>query len=939
MSFVWALLWLTAPTLHSQTGEFLLSHQNPRLKNVDNINFEMAIDKNGLLCVANRNGVLKFDGVMWDFFPTPSAVFSLAVDPANTLFVATRDGFGKIVTNVEGKVVYQSLSDEAPGSTGIFKVIVVEDHAYFLNEKHLYSYSLLKEKIDFQCDSEEYESFSALFEYKGKILIDEEVQGILEIQGDSLVKSYINTPDGALVQFSSKHPNEEKYLVGTTANNLFFMEGGELKALELPESSILNENEINSGLWYSDDLIVIGTIRQGCVFINPTSGETLQIVNYHTGLPDNEVFTLAQDLDGGVWVAHEFGFSRIAPNLPIRSLAHYPGLEGNLLAVQTYNDRLYVATSLGVYYLDEIKNYKEIVYYVKKRARTTTRQATTVKPTPSQPSLIQETPAEDSKKKPKKKKKKGLFNFLKKHKSPVDESKPPPAQDEGEKPKKKKKRGIFGAIFGKKKVQETPAEKKIEYERRIHRELQSIRFVYKSVPGIEAKCKQFVPFKDRLLIASNAGIYELPQNQDSSAILISNHPIRYLFRDSARDYIWFSTLNDEMKIFQLEDEVWQDLDLLPFFNEYVQHINMDADHNIWLVGSEEAYQLTLFENDSIASQTYKIKNQFYDEVYAIMMDGQPHFVNSSAFLVYDSIAQTIKDDSDLLNKYRFPNKYVFNAPDLLWIFDGKVWKWLGDRIPIQPQLEYLSLFKDLSHLSFDPQSNKLWIITAKNELYWFDVNKTNPYLSNHHLFLKSIKDQQGLNLSISNLSLKQENSHVIFEFTQPDYLGFTGLEYQYKLEGLNKNWSNWSANSSISFHYLPPGKYKLLVRARNSFDQVQEIDPYTFKVIPPIWKRWWFYLGEILFFGSLLLFTARLNRIRHRFGALSRVLTFMTIILTVEFLQTLVEANLAIKSSPIVDFFIEASIAFTILPIERILRTLMVKKKFKKMFKKKKSEA
>ena len=53
----------------------------------------------------------------------------------------------------------------------------------------------------------------------------------------------------------------------------------------------------------------------------------------------------------------------------------------------------------------------------------------------------------------------------------------------------------------------------------------------------------------------------------------------------------------------------------------------------------------------------------------------------------------------------------------------------------------INLFKDLSHLSFDPQSNKLWIITASNELYRFDVSETNPYLSHHRLFLKSIKDQ------------------------------------------------------------------------------------------------------------------------------------------------------------------------------------------------------
>ena len=36
-----------------------------------------------------------------------------------------------------------------------------------------------------------------------------------------------------------------------------------------------------------------------------------------------------------------------------------------------------------------------------------------------------------------------------------------------------------------------------------------------------------------------------------------------------------------------------------------------------------------------------------------------------------------------------------------------------------------------------------------------------------------------------------------------------------------------------------------------------------------------------------------------------------------------VEANLNIKSSPVIDFFIEAGVAFTILPVERILRYLI----------------
>ncbi len=152
-----------ASLVRAQSGDFLITHQAPHIKNVDNFNFEMIHDRNGLLCVANRNGVLKFDGQVWDFIRTPSAVFSLAVDKENTLYLGCRDGFGKITNDGAGKESYHSLSDGLDNSNEVFQVEEHEGSVYFLNEESLFRYSVASQKIEEQWASGESGAFNLAF--------------------------------------------------------------------------------------------------------------------------------------------------------------------------------------------------------------------------------------------------------------------------------------------------------------------------------------------------------------------------------------------------------------------------------------------------------------------------------------------------------------------------------------------------------------------------------------------------------------------------------------------------------------------------------------------------------------------------------------------------------------------------------------------------------
>lgn len=51
----------------------------------------------------------------------------------------------------------------------------------------------------------------------------------------------------------------------------------------------------------------------------------------------------------------------------------------------------------------------------------------------------------------------------------------------------------------------------------------------------------------------------------------------------------------------------------------------------------------------------------------------------------------------------------------------------------------------------------------------------------------------------------------------------------------------------------------------------------------------------------------------------------ITIILLIEFIQTVAGATFASKESPVMDFFIQVGVALVILPIESYLRNLMLR--------------
>lgn len=95
--------------------------------------------------------------------------------------------------------------------------------------------------------------------------------------------------------------------------------------------------------------------------------------------------------------------------------------------------------------------------------------------------------------------------------------------------------------------------------------------------------------------------------------------------------------------------------------------------------------------------------------------------------------------------------------------------------------------------------------------------------------------------AISGLELGPAENDVNLDFFA---LGFgTGevLRYQYKLEGADQDWSAPTDQRSVNYANLSPGKYRFVVRALNADGLVSPTPAIVdFKILPPIWGRWWF---------------------------------------------------------------------------------------------------
>ena len=107
-----------------------------------------------------------------------------------------------------------------------------------------------------------------------------------------------------------------------------------------------------------------------------------------------------------------------------------------------------------------------------------------------------------------------------------------------------------------------------------------------------------------------------------------------------------------------------------------------------------------------------------------------------------------------------------------------------------------------------------------------------------------------------------------FHYTGLSFVSPEKMQFQYRLEGWEKDWQDAVNNKRVAeYSYIPPGDYTFHVRACNSDGVWNETGAtILLNVLPHFWQRWWFHLFAV-FVAIAVVVNIVLLITRHRMRA------------------------------------------------------------------------
>lgn len=313
-------------------------------------NWAVCPSDDGLLWFGNNLGILSWDGTRWRLHKTgqttSTVVRSLAIGPGNRVFFGAQGEFGYLAPDSSGRLSAINLADQlppdAPEFGDVWQTHAVGGRIFFRSSEALFAWDGDTVRVWRPATR-----FHTAFAVNGTLFVREREVGLMRMVGDSLRL----IPGGNRFAASSVYamiPGDgERIRIGTARDGFFLYDGTSVTPLPLTATPLITASQLYCGTRLTDGRIALGTRRNGLIVLSPDGSPEL-ILNSTSGLPDNFVLNMAEDGEGGLWLAMNDGIVRVALGLPLTRLGRDDGLAGAVLDVLPRDDRCYIATSNGL---------------------------------------------------------------------------------------------------------------------------------------------------------------------------------------------------------------------------------------------------------------------------------------------------------------------------------------------------------------------------------------------------------------------------------------------------------------------------------------------------------------------------------------------------------------------------------------------------------------
>ena len=373
-------------------------------------------------------------------------------------------------------------------------------------------------------------------------------------------------------------------------------------------------------------------------------------------------------------------------------------------------------------------------------------------------------------------------------------------------------------------------------------------FNFVKVEGLQGQCWAIQDIDNTILISHDTGIYKLENGKIQrigkesgfwKITKIKNNPGLYL----ASNY-------NGLCLIERQGNKWIIKNKIKGFEESSRDIVADDEPNTYWIchGYKGVYKVHLNADYSRVDVVdhFTNKNGFKStyNINAFRWKGKIVFTTNTGIYVYNK--QTNKfEPYSILNKLfdtTINTRKIIEANSKTWfIQDDEAGYFYSDLK--NPKLNK-DLFLNLKGTfnrgmeSIYPLNDTKVFFGTNSGLYLYTIFNNNPKEKfptiisqvnyTHNQEFKSLE----INSDKNNSTLPNQTDILRFEFSSPKMISSMEINYSYKLENVDENWSTWQKSAFKEYTHLRPGKYTFVVKSRSLAGLIGVETSFKFTILP-----------------------------------------------------------------------------------------------------------
>ena len=259
------------------------------------------------------------------------------------------------------------------------------------------------------------------------------------------------------------------------------------------------------------------------------------------------------------------------------------------------------------------------------------------------------------------------------------------------------------------------------------------------------------------------------------------------------------------------------------------------------------YRFAVDNQLTTASNIFKFKNPDKGKNASLAKyNNQIYFASKEGVFKMNNATKAFEKDKSLSAMFQndeyVTGKMIVDKSNKLWFFTKNYIHYYSSG-KLSSELKKSSLPIPSSLTNSMPGYENILQLSDDNYLIGttdgFYILKNNDFKFNNHKVSIFTITNNTVNTKSANVSISEEGSfgydenNLAFYYAVPEFDKYINAEYQYKLEGLHDDWSDWSFNSQVVFENLPAGDYVFSVRAKVANSITENVATYKFEINKP----------------------------------------------------------------------------------------------------------